>query len=319
MALAEGPVIVPGLGGDIVLGYEPVPLIERYGDAFRLIPDADQVTGFPPYADPEFRQKARDMLKGPVAFRLGSEAGWSGYGLAFEPLLHELVAASGRVVVGFGIPNQASPAESPEPEAVLRVEHPGPRGRGATVLDLSRRPAGVDRKGELGILEIEQRLGEPVRLGPGQVFAVLVVCTGNSCRSPMAEGILNRMLENTRAFAQSAGTDAPVDAPATEAAVEAAREHGADISAHRARQLSAAMVSNADLVLVMEDYHRRRVVELVPEAASRTRLLAAYLPGAEPGSEIEDPVGRSPDFYRQTAARLATALEQVAREVRQRL
>ncbi|HDQ99112.1 MAG TPA: low molecular weight protein arginine phosphatase [candidate division WOR-3 bacterium] len=148
---------------------------------------------------------------------------------------------------------------------------------------------------------------------------MLVVCTGNMCRSPMAHGVLAQMLAGERVFVYSAGTDAPAGAPATRAAVEAAAGLGADISGHRAQLLNAELVAGADLVLVMEEYHRRRVLELACGEGSRVRLLGEYLPGAEPGREIADPVGRPLEVYREALAGLARALEQVAGEVRRRL
>jgi protein-tyrosine-phosphatase len=152
-------------------------------------------------------------------------------------------------------------------------------------------------------------------MGPGLLFSVLVVCTGNSCRSPMAQRMLAGMLEGTPAFVSSAGTDAPVGSPATVQAVAVMREAGLDLSRHRAQQLVPAMVEAADLVLVMDDYHRQRVLELAPDAAGRTRLLLSYLGRDE---TVEDPIGLSIECYRLTRDAMKPALEQVAAEVRQR-
>lgn len=144
-----------------------------------------------------------------------------------------------------------------------------------------------------------------------RVFRVLVVCTGNSCRSPMAAGILSRMLDNTSVLVCSAGTDAPDGAPAAEFAVKAAAEFGVDLTLHRSRRLNPVLVGNADLILVMEEYHRGRVLELAANAGERTRLLA--------GRDIADPIGRSLEFYRNTAQELKRCLEPVALEIRQKL
>ncbi len=151
----------------------------------------------------------------------------------------------------------------------------------------------------------------------GEPYRVLVVCTGNSCRSPMAAGMLDVMLSGEPVEVSSAGTMAPVGGPATAAAREAALEYGADLSGHRARQLVPVMVRQADLVLVMEEYHRDAVVGLDPAAAAKTKLLLEY--AGRPGEEVPDPVGMPLEQYRRTAQMMRPALENVAREVRDRL
>jgi len=152
-------------------------------------------------------------------------------------------------------------------------------------------------------------------MGPGLFFSVLVVCTGNSCRSPMAQCMLADMLKGTPASVGSAGTAAPVGSPAAPNAVEVMREAGLDLTRHRAQQLTSAMLEVSDLVLVMDDYHRQRVVELSSDAAGQTRLLLSYVDSSE---GVEDPIGLSVECYRQTREAMKPALAQVAAQVRQR-
>jgi protein-tyrosine-phosphatase len=75
------------------------------------------------------------------------------------------------------------------------------------------------------------------------------------------------------------------------------------------------MVEAADLLLVMEEYHRQRVVDLIPDAAGRTRLLLSFVGRAE---KVEDPIGFSVECYRLTREAMKPALERVAAEVRER-
>ncbi|HEX5950468.1 MAG TPA: protein-tyrosine-phosphatase [Actinomycetota bacterium] len=122
--------------------------------------------------------------------------------------------------------------------------------------------------------------------------SILVVCTGNICRSPIAEGMLRRgsrsRFGDDAPSVASAGTAGWEGSPAMPESVAAAAERGVDIGGHVARRLVAEHVRAADLVIAMAAEHRDRVVAAVPEAAGRTftlkelvRLLEA-LPPAEP-------------------------------------
>lgn len=107
--------------------------------------------------------------------------------------------------------------------------------------------------------------------------SILLVCTGNVCRSPIAEGFLRDALR--RRFGDrapevtSAGTAGWEGSSAMPEAVHAARERGTDVSGHRARRLLAGHVEDADLVIAMAGDHRDRIVAAAPDAAGRTFTL----------------------------------------------
>ena len=312
-ALRSGVAVVPMLGGYGVLAREREALA-GFGGPYRLV-TVETLEAAIAGMEPSLHERVLKVMAGPLVARFDS--GQPGLALASEPLAREIVGrAEGDV--WFGVP-----AESAEPgeladelgnraAVVVTGDVSGP---GPTALDFSSCPAVIDRRGKLGILDVEQQLGELVMMGPGLFFSVLVVCTGNSCRSPMAHYMLASMLEGTPAFVGSAGTDAPVGSPAAANAVEVMRDSGIDMTRHRAQQLSPAMVEAADLVLVMEEYHRQRVVDLVPDAAGRTRMLLSFVGRDE---KVEDPIGFSVECYRLTREAMKPALEQVAAQVRQR-
>jgi len=105
---------------------------------------------------------------------------------------------------------------------------------------------------------------------------ILLVCTGNICRSPMAEAFTRRELDQ-RGIAgisvESSGVSGWVDSPATSEAADAVREYGLDLSPHRARRLDRTMVQSAQLVVGLASEHRDAVIEQIPEAADRTFTL----------------------------------------------
>lgn len=105
---------------------------------------------------------------------------------------------------------------------------------------------------------------------------ILLVCTGNICRSPMAEAFIRHELDQRGIggiSVESSGVSGWEDSPTTPEAADAVREYGLDLSEHRGRRLDRTMVESAELVVGLSAEHRDAVADLVPEAAGRTFTL----------------------------------------------
>lgn len=147
---------------------------------------------------------------------------------------------------------------------------------------------------------------------------VLFVCTGNTCRSPLAEAIARRLIAE-RALdvtVASAGTSALDGMPASDGSLLVGLERSFDVSLHRARRLTRELVAEADLVLGMAGHHVERAGEL--GAQGKVFLLTDYALNRRTGRSIADPFGGEVDGYRLMAddleQELARVVERLAKE-----
>jgi protein-tyrosine phosphatase len=174
-------------------------------------------------------------------------------------------------------------------------------------------------------------------------FRLVLLCTGNRFRSPLAEVLLRQLTEGLPVNVSSCGTLSLEAGPALREAFEAAKAMGLDLSAHRSRHLSEAQLGGADLILGFERMHvatavvdggapRERtftmpeLIELLrnvepqaqdPVARAREAVMLAHRVRSGQGqqldfSELSDPYGRSPRVYRETADQVGSLCEELA-------
>lgn len=138
---------------------------------------------------------------------------------------------------------------------------------------------------------------------------LVFVCTGNICRSPMAEYLLRSLLGDDSDWeVESAGILASQGMPASDAAVHVMHaDEGVDIRRHRSRMLDADMVAESDLIICMTPSHRGEILRSFPAADEKTFLLTDFeLDQRDEG--IADPIGHSVDVYRKTKEQIKAAL-----------
>ena len=156
------------------------------------------------------------------------------------------------------------------------------------------------------------------------IKTILFVCTGNTCRSAMAEGMFKKMSEertkgNSKIEVISAGISALPGISPTFEAISVMFEQGIDISQHYAQELQEELIKKADLILVMTNEHKEYIHKEFPFAQNKTFLLKKFTINSKSESnqnndrnyEIIDPIGRKIEFYRIIARELKNNLEKI--------
>ena len=149
-------------------------------------------------------------------------------------------------------------------------------------------------------------------------FRLVLLCTGNTCRSPLAAAAFREELgaDAERVEVLSAGTAAADGQPASAGASEAAARAGLDLTGHRSQRPNADLLSGADLVLVMESEHARAAAALGADP-SRTHVLSEWPEPGELALAVSDPFGGSLEAYEECLGRIRRHVRRIVPRIRE--
>ncbi len=302
------------------------------------IKSAEEALDYVPQLGRMAERLARRCWPGPVTLVVGEEAG---HASTAHGLINQLPESVRRAVAPGGTVGLRVPAH-PIVLDVLRMLA-GPIA--LTSANRSGKPAAITAKQALESLgdrvdlildDGQSRYGQPstVVRATGNEFSclregvvgrsaldrlssmmVLLVCTGNTCRSPMAEVLMRQLvakklghseseLEQHGMIVISAGIAAVQGSGPSHEAVMVMKEKGLDLKKHESQPLTEKLVRHADVILTMTEGHRHAILRRWPESSTRTHTLRPD------GKDIQDPIGGSANVYRECAEEVQTALRQ---------
>jgi len=179
-------------------------------------------------------------------------------------------------------------------------------GMGSSVVDFTKEHPVVLREGVIKQRDVDRITGTKT---------VLFICTGNSCRSVMAEYLLrNSVTGRDDIEILSAGTGVFLQSTASAETIAILAEEGIDVKDHMSQPVNTILLKKADLIIVMTRGHRSQVLERVPAVEKRVYLLKEFTSGAFDGQEnldIPDPIGKPRNAYKECLSEIKEAIHKI--------
>lgn len=142
--------------------------------------------------------------------------------------------------------------------------------------------------------------------------SILIVCTGNICRSPIGEGLFRGHLQSSGVKVTSAGVSAMVNWPADSLAIEVMRDRGYDISGHRAQQVTLPMLRETELILTLDQSHSDWLNRQFPQFRGRVHKILKW----HKNQDVEDPYGKSKRSFEKSFDDISLGLEDWAKRLK---
>lgn len=187
---------------------------------------------------------------------------------------------------------------------------------GSTVIDATTSPATILRAGDVPLTEIERKLGHKVGTRYPSKFMITFICSGNICRSPMAQGILKQIISRTRyrndVSVHSAGILPIEPSPAAMNAIEVAQANEIDLHQHISRPVSVDIMNETNLVICMAWDHYQYLQKKFPTQKRKIILLKQwYLQKSLVNPSIKDPVGQNIDTFTEVFNEIQVELKRI--------
>ena len=146
-----------------------------------------------------------------------------------------------------------------------------------------------------------------------QKIKIMFVCTGNICRSAMADKMLAKRVEeeNLNIEVYSSGTFAEIGDYPTVEAIEVMEEYGIDLRPHRATNIRRSNIEEMDLILCATTTHKNMVLQLYPNLAGQVYTMKEYVGDTQNGIDISDPWGYDLAVYRKCAAEIEKLIKKI--------
>ena len=196
--------------------------------------------------------------------------------------------------------------------------------KGSTVLDLANSPPILVREGDVLKEDIEKKLNIKLLTSIKRQYVITFVCSGNICRSPMAEGILKKLLEKSKYINQikisSAGTLNLPPTQASEEAIKISHNHKVDISKHQSSPVDRFILDESNIIICMATYHYNILLKNYPEYADKIYILKNMNRDESlDDPSIADPIGMSEEFYEQIYLEIEVELKRIVANLREKI
>lgn len=191
-----------------------------------------------------------------------------------------------------------------------------PPSIGSTVIDLTTNPATILRYGDVTISELKERTGLDFSTNFTNQFVITFVCSGNICRSPMAEGIMRKVIQKTKfrkiVKINSAGTlNLPVSA-ADFKAIEVSSENNIDISKHSSKPVNVEIIRESNIIICMALNHYSYLRKKYPEFKNKIILLKQYANTKQLiNPSVADPIGHDMLFFNNTFSEIQREIKRI--------